>query len=148
MQVIIDAIAAAFIEAFNMAWEVLWPLILGFALSGAVQAVVSHRSMSRLLGDDWPRSLTFATLFGIASSSCSYAAVALARSLFLKGASFTAAMVFELASTNLVVELGIVLVVLMGWQFAAAEFLGGIVMVILIALLLRFTLSPTQVEDV
>jgi uncharacterized membrane protein YraQ (UPF0718 family) len=76
-------------EAFNMAWEVFWPVVLGFALSGAVRAVVSHRSMARLLGVDSPRSLTLATLFGIASSSCSYAAVALARSLFLKGASFT-----------------------------------------------------------
>ena len=134
MQLIVDAIAAALIEAFNMAWEVLWPLILGFALSGGVQAVVSHRSMARLLGDSSPRSLTFATLFGIASSSCSYAAVALARSLFLKGASFTAAMAFELASTNLVIELGIILIVLMGWPFAAAEFTGGILMVILLAL--------------
>src|SRR5437762_13261019 len=128
---IAGAVFMALAEAFNMAWEVLWPLILGFALSGAVQAVVSQRSMARLLGNDSPRSLTFATLFGVASSSCSYAAVALARSLFLKGASFTAAMVFELASTNLVIELGIILVVLLGWQFAAAEFAGGIVMVIL-----------------
>ena len=90
-------------EAF-MAWEVLWPLILGFALSGVVQAVASHRSMARLLGNTSPRSLTIATLFGVASSSCSYAAVALARSLSLKGAAFTSAMVFELASTNLVIE--------------------------------------------
>jgi uncharacterized membrane protein YraQ (UPF0718 family) len=102
--------------------------------------------MARLLGDDSPRSLTFATLFGIASSSCSYAAVALARSLFLKGASFTAAMVFELASTNLVIELGIILVVLMGWQFAAAEFSGGIAMIIIIAVLFRLTLTPRLVE--
>src|SRR5437868_14512592 len=135
MQLIVDAIAAALIEAFNMAWEVLWPLILGFALSGAVQAVVSHKSMVRLLGDSSPRSLTFATLFGIASSSCSYAAVALARSLFLKGASFTAAMAFELASTNLVIELGVILIVLMGWPFAAAEFSGGIVMIVLLAVI-------------
>src|SRR6266550_4391667 len=125
-----------------MAWEVLWPLILGFALSGAVQAVVSHRAMSRLIGDDSPRSLSLATLFGVASSSCSYAAVALARSLFVKGASFTAAVVFELASTNLVIELGIILVVLMGWPFAAAEFAGGILMVVIIALLFRLTLTP------
>src|SRR5205807_8773287 len=117
MEPIGGAIAMALWEAFNMAWEVFWPLILGFALSGAVQAVVSKKSMARLLGDDSPRSLAFATLFGIASSSCSYAAVALARSIFLKGASFTAAMVFELASTNLVIELGIILVALMGWQF-------------------------------
>jgi uncharacterized protein len=141
-----EAVVLALREAFNMAWEVLWPLILGFALSGAVQAVVSHRSMARLLGDDSPRSLTFATLFGIASSSCSYAAVALARSLFLKGASFTAAMVFELASTNLVIELGVILVVLLGWPFAAAEFSGGIVMVVILAVLFRLTLTPRLVE--
>src|SRR5713101_9500218 len=97
MELIVQAVAMALVEAFNMAWDVLWPLILGFALSGAVQAVVSHRSMSRLMGDDSPRSLTFATLFGIASSSCSYAAVALARYFFLKGASFPAALMFELA---------------------------------------------------
>src|SRR6266699_3827407 len=129
IQQLVNAVAAALTEAFNMAWEVFWPLILGFALSGAVQAVVSHKSMARLLGDHSPRSLTFATLFGIASSSCSYAAVALARSLFLKGASFTAAMVFELASTNLVIELS-----------------GGIVMVVLLALLFRLTLTPRLVE--
>src|SRR5260370_15813319 len=108
-----------------MAWEVLCPLILVFALSGAVQAVVSKKAMVRLLGDNSPRSLTFATVFGIASSSCSYAAVALARSLFVKGASFTAAMAFELASTNLVIELGLILVVLMGWQFAVAQYIHG-----------------------
>ncbi len=129
-----------------MAWDVLWPLILGFALSGAVQAVVSHRSMVRLLGDASARSLTFASLFGIASSSCSYAAVALARSLFLRGASFTAAMVFQLASTNLVIELGAILVVLMGWPFAAAQFSGGIIMIVLLALLFRVTLTPHLVE--
>src|SRR5207249_1027457 len=103
-------------------------------------------SLARLLGDDSPKSLTLATLFGVASSSCSYAAVALARSIFRKGASFTAAMVFELASTNLVIELGIILVVLLGWQFAAAEFLGGIIMIIIIALLFRLTLTPKLVE--
>ncbi|HEY8885721.1 MAG TPA: permease, partial [Chloroflexota bacterium] len=129
-----------------MFWEVLWPLVLGFALSAAVQAVVSHRALARLLGDSSPRSLTYATLFGVASSSCSYAAVALARSIFRKGASFTSAMVFELASTNLVIELGIILVVLLGWQFAAAEFAGGLVMVILIALIFRLTLTPRLVE--
>src|SRR5438067_7945042 len=145
IQQLVNAVATALTEAFNMAWEVFWPLILGFALSGAVQAVVSHKSMARLLGDDSPRSLTFATLFGIASSSCSYAAVALARSLFLKGASFTAAMIFELASTNLVIELGVILVVLTGWPFAAAEFSGGIIMVVLLALIFRLTLTPRLV---
>src|SRR5207244_11165636 len=139
---VVMALVMALTAAFHLAWEVLSPLILGFALAGAVQAVVSHKSMARLLGNDSPRSLTCATLFGIASSSCSYAAVALARSLFLKGASFTAAMVFELASTNLVIELGIILVALMGWQFALAEYTGGILMVIFLAVLFRLTLTP------
>ncbi len=142
---LLSAIGQALVTAFDMFWDVLWPLVLGFALSGVVQAVVSHKTMARLLGDDSPRSLTLATLFGVASSSCSYAAVALARSIFRKGASFTSAMVFELASTNLVIELGIILIVLMGWQFTASEFLGGIVMVILIALIFRFTLTPRLV---
>jgi hypothetical protein len=143
---VLDAVLDAVRAAFDMTWEVLWPLCLGFLLSGIVQALVSHRALARTIGDDSPRSLTLATLFGVASSSCSYAAVALARSLFVKGASFTAAMAFELASTNLVVELGIILVVLMGWQFAAAEYVGGILMVVLMALLLRLTLTREIVE--
>jgi len=143
---IINAVGQALAQAGDMFWEVLWPLVLGFALSAVVQALVSHKTMGRLLGDDSPRSLALATLFGVASSSCSYAAVALARSIFRKGASFTAAMVFELASTNLVVELGVILAVLMGWQFTAAEFAGGILMVILIALIFRLTLTPRLVE--
>jgi len=103
---IVGAISDALKASFDMFWEVFWPLVLGFALSAAVQAVASHRSMARLVGDDSPRSLSFAALFGVASSSCSYASVALARSIFRKGASFTSAMVFQLASTNLVIELG------------------------------------------
>jgi uncharacterized protein len=143
----LSALGSAFSTAIDMFWQVLWPLVLGFVLSAVVQALVSHRTMSRLLGDNSPRSLTLATLFGAASSSCSYAAVALARSIFHKGASFTSAMVFELASTNLVIELGIILIVLMGWQFAASEFLGGIIMVILIALIFRLTLTPKLVQQ-
>src|ERR1700756_694753 len=118
----VTAVAQALGMAFAMGWEILWPLILGFALSGVVQAVVSHREMSRLLPDDRPRSIAIALGLGTASSSCSYAAVALARSLFRKGANFTAAMAFEMASTNLVLELSIIMLVLMGWQFALAEF--------------------------
>ncbi len=139
-------ISQALFMAFSMFWEILWPLILGFALSGIVQAVVSHQSMAKALGGDSPKNLTLATLFGIASSSCSYAAVALARSIFQKGASFTASMVFELASTNLVIELGIILIVLMGWQFMLAEYLGGLLMVIFLALIFRLTLTPKLVE--
>lgn len=143
---ILQAIGQALYMSFSMFWEILWPLILGFTLSGIVQAVVSHQAMAKTLGCSGPKCLTFATLFGIASSSCSYAAVALARSIFQKGASFTAAMAFELASTNLVIELGIILIVLMGWQFALAEFLGGILMVIFIGLIFRLTLQPRLVE--
>ncbi|HEY8284686.1 MAG TPA: permease [Chloroflexota bacterium] len=143
---VLHALGDALREAFDMFWDVLWPLVLGFGLSAVVQALVSHRTMAKLLGDDSPRSLTLASLFGIASSSCSYAAVALARSIFRKGASFTSAMVFELASTNLVIELGIILIVLMGWQFMAAEYLGGLIMVILIALIFRLTLTPRLVQ--
>ena len=143
---VVNSIGQALFTSFSMFWEILWPLILGFTLSGIVQALVSHQAMAKTLGCDGPKCLTFATLFGIASSSCSYAAVALARSIFVKGASFTAAMVFELASTNLVIELGIILIILMGWQFAAAEFVGGILMVIFIALIFRLTLTPKLVQ--
>ena len=143
---IVNSIGQALFTSFSMFWEILWPLILGFTLSGIVQAVVSHQAMAKTLGCDGPKCLTLATLFGIASSSCSYAAVALARSIFVKGASFTAAMVFEIASTNLVIELGIILIILMGWQFAAAEFVGGILMVIILALIFRLTLTPKLVQ--
>jgi uncharacterized membrane protein YraQ (UPF0718 family) len=133
--------------AFDMFWEVLWPLVLGFGLSAIVQVFVSHRAVAHLLGRDSPRPLAIATALGAASSSCSYAAVALARSIFQKGASFANAIAFQLASTNLVFELGIVIIVLMGWSFAGAEFLGGIVMVVIAALILRLTLTPRLVEQ-
>ncbi len=143
---IVTSIGQALFTSFSMFWEILWPLMLGFILSGIVQAVVSHNAMAKTLGCDGPKCLTFATLFGIASSSCSYAAVALARSIFQKGASFVSAMAFELASTNLVIELGIILIVLMGWQFTAAEFVGGILMVIFIGVIFRLTLTPKLVQ--
>ncbi|SRR6266540_662252 len=132
--------------AFAMFWEILWPLILGFGLSGVVQAVVSKGEMSRLLPDDSPKSLAIATGLGAASSSCSYAAVALARSIFRKGANFTATMAFQLASTNLVMELSVLLIVLMGWQFALAEFTGGPLMIVCIAVLFRIFLSSKLVR--
>ncbi len=143
---IVSSIGQALFTSFSMFWEILWPLILGFTLSGIIQALVSHNAMAKTLGCDGPKCITFATLFGIASSSCSYAAVALARSIFEKGASFVSSMAFELASTNLVIELGIILIVLLGWQFAAAEFVGGILMVIFIALIFRFTLTSKLVN--
>src|ERR1700736_5027690 len=131
----------------SMTWEITWALILGFALSAVIQAVVRRSTVVRLLGDDRPRTLAVAAGLGAASSSCSYAAVALARSLIRKGANFTAAMAFEIASTNLVIELGIVLAVLMGWQFTAAEFFGGPLMIVIVALLLRSFLTPRLVAQ-
>src|SRR5690348_14804579 len=129
-----------------MTWEITWALILGFTLSAGVQAVVSKAEMRRLLPDDRPRTLAIACGLGAASSSCSYAAVALARSLFRKGANFTASMAFEIASTNLVIELGIILWLLMGWQFTLAEFVGGPIMVALLALAFRAFLRPHLLE--
>jgi uncharacterized membrane protein YraQ (UPF0718 family) len=143
---IIHALAHALYTSFAMGWEILWPLILGFALSGAIQAVVSKRQMSKLLPDDKPKTLLLASGLGAASSSCSYAAVALARSIFRKGADFTAAMAFEIASTNLVIELGIIMVVLLGWQFTAAEFVGGPLMIIILAVLFHLFLTPKLVN--
>jgi uncharacterized protein len=134
------AIAHALSITGSMTWEITWALILGFGLSAIVQAVVRRETIVRLLGDDRPRTLAVAAGLGMASSSCSYAAVALARSLFRKGASFTAAMAFEIASTNLVIELGVILALLMGWQFTLAEFTGGPVMIVLIAVLFRLLL--------
>ncbi|MFG1645641.1 permease [Amycolatopsis sp. NPDC049252] len=131
------AIGHALALAGSMTWEILWALILGFLLSAVVQAVVRKSTIVRLMGDDRPRTLAVASLLGAASSSCSYAAVALARSLFRKGANFTAAMAFEIGSTNLVVELGIIMALLMGWQFTAAEFVGGPIMIVLLAVLFR-----------
>ena len=133
--------------AFGMFWEILWALILGFAISAAVQAVVSKSEMRRLLPDDSPRSLGIACGLGAATSSCSYAAVAMARSVFRKGGDFTAAMVFEFASTNLVIELGIVIAVLLGWQFTLAEFLGGPLMIVILALLFRRFLTRRIVAE-
>ncbi|MEP9384254.1 permease [Nocardioides cheoyonin] len=132
--------------AGSMAWQIGWSLILGFALSAVVQAVVRRETISRLLGDDRPATLAKATGLGIASSSCSYAAVALARSLFRKGASFTAAIVFELASTNLVIELGIIMALLLGWQFTVAEFVGGPVIIVLMALFFRLFVRARLVD--
>jgi uncharacterized membrane protein YraQ (UPF0718 family) len=133
--------------SFGMFWEILWALILGFSISAAVQAVVSKEEMRGLLPDDSPRSLGIACGLGAASSSCSYAAVAMARSVFRRGADFTAAMVFEFASTNLVIELGIVMAVLLGWQFTLAEFVGGPLMIVILALLFRRFLTRRLVDE-
>jgi uncharacterized membrane protein YraQ (UPF0718 family)/YHS domain-containing protein len=134
-------------EGFFMFWETLWPLILGFGLSGAVQAFVSRDAMQKKLGDHRPAAIVRASAYGMISSSCSYAASAMSKSLFVKGADFVAAMVFMFASTNLVLELGIVLVVLMGWQFAVSEFVGGIIMIVLLASLGALWLRGRRVVE-
>jgi len=133
--------------AFFMFWEVLWPLALGFLISAVVQSLVSKRAVVRVLGREDLRGLTFATLAGAASSSCSYAAVAVARGLVRKGAAFGNAMVFEFASTNLVFELGLVLLVLLGWQFLAAEFAGGLLMIAMLAIAFKYTLRARMVAE-
>ncbi len=129
-----------------MGWQMLWALILGFGLSAVVQATVSRDKVAKLMPDGGPRSIAIASGLGAASSSCSYAAVAIARTLFRKGADFRAAMAFEFASTNLVFELGLSLIVLMGWRFAAAEFIGGPVMIVLLVVLLNLFFRKRLVE--
>jgi uncharacterized protein len=134
---VLDALGHALAVAGSMAWQITWSLILGFTLSGVVQAVIRRHTIIRLLGDHKPKTLAIATGLGAASSSCSYAAVALARALFRRGADFTAAMAFEIASTNLVIELGIIMALLLGWQFTLAEFTGGPIMIVLVAVAFR-----------
>src|SRR6266480_74793 len=144
---LLDAVGHALAIAGSMTWEITWALILGFSLSAVVQAAVRRSTVLRFLGTDSARSIALATGLGAASSSCSYAAVALARSLVRKGANFTAAMAFEIASTNLVVELGVILALLMGWQFTAAEFVGGPIMIVLLAELFRLLLRDRLVRS-
>src|SRR5436190_5645575 len=130
-----------------MFWETLWALVLGFGLSGAVQAFVSKEQMQRVMGDHRPAAAGRATFFGMVSSSCSYAATAMAKSLYEKGADFISAMVFMFASTNLVIELGVVLLILLGWQFAVAEFVGGPVMILLLVLIGGFVFHRRLTEQ-
>ena len=144
---ILHAIGGGLYDAFSMFWETLWALVLGFGLSGAVQAFVSRGQMQTVLGDHRPGTIGAAGVLGMVSSSCSYAAAALGKSLFARGADFTASMVFMFASTNLVVELGIVLWLLIGWQFAAAEFVGGILMMVLLAVVLPRVIPRRWIED-
>src|SRR6202043_3026524 len=130
-----------------MLWEVLWPLAFGFLLSAMVQTVVSKRAVSSLLGKPDFRGFALATAFGAASSSCSYAAVAVARALFRRGANFVNAIIFEFASTNLVFELGLVLLILLGWQFVAAEFASGLLMAVILWIIFKVTLRQSMVDE-
>jgi uncharacterized membrane protein YraQ (UPF0718 family) len=142
----LDGIGHALALAGSMTWQVTWSLILGFTLSAVVQAVVRRETVTRLIGGTGPRSLAIATGFGAASSSCSYAAVALARALLRKGASFQAAMAFEIASTNLVIELGIILALLISWQFTLAEFVGGPIMIVAVAVAFRLFVRSRLID--
>lgn len=140
-----NSISDGLIEAWWMFFHTFWALVLGFTLSGAVQAFASRKAMKEQLGDDSIKSISKASFFGIISSSCSYSASALAKSLFSKGANFTASMVFMFASTNLVIELGLLLWILMGWQFAAAEFIGGAIMILLLKLLIPILIPERMI---
>src|SRR5579863_6378966 len=139
---VLTTIGDGFKDAFLMAWEVWWALVLGFAISAIVQAWVPRERIQRALGGAGFRPVALATGLGAASSSCSYAAIAIAKTLFEKGASAASALAFQFASTNLVLELGIVLWVLIGWQFTLAEFVGGPIMIVLLVLMLRRVMTP------
>ena len=143
---VIGAVLRALQISFFMFWEVLWPLALGFLLSAMIQTVVSKRAVAGALGRPDLKGFVLACGFGAASSSCSYAAVAVARSLFRRGASFVNAIIFEFASTNLVIELGLVLLILLGWQFVAAEFAGGLLMAVILWILFKMTLRRRMVD--
>ena len=146
-EAVAGAIGRSLFEAFSMFWATLWALVLGFALSGAVQAFVSRGRMQQLLGDHRPATVGKAGLLGMVSSSCSCAAAALAKTLFARGADFTSSMVFMFASTNLVIELGAVLWLLLGWPFALAELVGGVIMIVLLALVVPRVLPGRWIDD-
>ncbi len=143
---VLDQIGQGLWNAFQMGWEVWWALVLGFLLSGVVQAWVPRPRMERALGGRGPRTAALATGLGAASSSCSYAAVAIAKSIFQKGGSFAAAMVFQFASTNLVFEIGIVMWIFIGWRFTLAEFVGGLFLIVLMWVGIRLLVSREAEE--
>jgi uncharacterized membrane protein YraQ (UPF0718 family) len=144
---VLQEIGRALSLSLTMFWQVLWPLALGFLLSAAVETLVPKQTISRVLGRDSPGSVAIAAGLGAASSSCSYAAVAVARTLFRKGATLANTIIFEFASTNIVFELGLVLLILLGWQFLSAELAGGVLMVVLLAFIFRLTLRPRLVTE-
>jgi uncharacterized membrane protein YraQ (UPF0718 family)/YHS domain-containing protein len=146
MSGVFDVLRNGLKDSFLMAWEVWWALVLGFAISAIVQAWVPRERIERALSGSGPKPVAWATALGAASSSCSYAAIAIAKSLFQKGASAASALAFQFASTNLVWELGLVLWILIGWQFTVAEYVGGIVMIVLMTVALRLFV-PRRVEE-
>lgn len=136
----------ALLMSAAMAWQVAWSLVLGFMLSALVQTVVSKEQMRRHLGGSGVREIALATFYGAVSSSCSYAAASMSRALFQKGAGFITSLAFLFSSTNLVVELGVILYVLMGWQFTAAEWLGGVLLIAILSIAVRLT-YPTKLVN-
>ena len=138
----VHLVLQALLTAAGMAWMVGWSLLLGFVISGLLRVLVSRERMVALLGRDQSRDIALAAGFGAASSSCSYAAVSVMRTLLARGAALSPALAFLFASTNLVVELGLVLLLLLGWQFMAAEWLGGIVLIVVLSILVRLTRRP------
>jgi uncharacterized membrane protein YraQ (UPF0718 family) len=143
---VVEQVGRALLISFSMLWEVLWPLAFGFLLSAIVQTVISRQAVAGALGRFDLRGVALASGLGAASSSCSYAAVAVARALFRKGAHFANAIIFEFASTNLVFELGLVLLVLLGWQFLSAELAGGLLMIAILAVIFKYTLRARMVD--
>jgi hypothetical protein len=144
---VLSAIGDGLLNAFRMAWEVWWALVLGFLLSAMVQAWAPRHRLERALGGRGPGTIALATGLGAASSSCSYAAVAIAKSLFQKGASLASAMVFQFASTNLVFELGIVIWLFLGWEFTLAELVGGLLLIVLMWIGVRVFVSRRDEEQ-
>jgi uncharacterized protein len=144
---VLQTIGDGLSNAFLMAWQVWWALVLGFAISGVVQAWVPRARIEHALGGSGARPVALATGLGAASSSCSYAAIAIAKSLFTKGASAASALAFQFSSTNLVIELGIVIWILIGWQFTLAEFVGGVVLIVVMTVLLRLFVSERLEEQ-
>ena len=146
MGAVLTTVGHALRDAFLMAWTVWWALVLGFAISAIVQAWVPRERIERALGRAGARPVALATGLGAASSSCSYAAIAIAKTLFEKGSSAASALAFQFASTNLVVELGVVIWVLIGWQFTLAELVGGVILIVLMSLLVRLFVSRSLEE--
>ena len=144
---LLQGILRAIEVAAGMAWQVAWSLILGFVLSGVVQAVVSKDRMRSALGRDGFREIALATAFGAASSSCSYAAAAMSKTLFKKGAGLISSLAFLFASTNLVIELGVILFLLMGWQFTAGEWIGGVLLIAIMSIAVKLTYPRKLVEE-
>lgn len=147
MTVFLDDLGHAALLAIGMFWQVGWSLVLGFAISALLQTLVSKEHMRAALGRDGVRELAIAAAAGAASSSCSYAAASVSRTLFKRGAALAPSLAFLFASTNLVVELGIVLLLLMGWQFMAGEWIGGVVLIVILALLIKVTYPKRLVEE-